>query len=336
LRRHSEGEEFVPKKAWVTDKSKRKVYINTYGLNDEVVPQRGGTIDEKNVWTDLSDKNIFALPVSQPAATTEDAIAYEHTELCIQSITLHEGIKKKVQSVTTLGDAKKFAKETVYGRKQIDVALEDVIRPAWFSPIFCNHSIGKDFYEPLIGVRSVIDKFQEAEALANLEDIEQAPDQEQLSKVLDRALEGTKKFSKGKPLREVIDELIKYYSDIREGIDVNMADFIDDFTERAIATREQVLGTKDLRYDVSGEPNEKAKEGFHSRAFAHSAEVKAQELSFGVDGTKPDEVSIGQTTVTTWVNPNLGIGMEADPRIDRKRAIQEYVASLKHKDTFKG
>ena len=62
-------------------------------------------------------------------------------------------------SVTTV-DVEVEGSAAVFRDKQIEVPLDDALFPPWMSPIYKNMSIGRDFYQDLLGIGSICDPVQ--------------------------------------------------------------------------------------------------------------------------------------------------------------------------------
>ena len=147
-------------------------------------------------------------------------------------------------------------------RRKITLPVEEQIFPTWMSPIYRNENIGKKKirgregpYQQFFGCGAITD--DPGDNTQGRKDYQAAlsdPDQ---------TVVGSLKPSKS--IEEAVDELVAAYKRVRDtGLDVR--DFIDTYTNRPVATMEEILGTADLEVDDNGRVKQ-GRAGFHSFAF---------------------------------------------------------------------
>ena len=224
-----------------------------------------------------------------------------------------------------------------------DVPTEEVLRPrAWFSEKYSNDQIGPKIYQPFFGCDSIIDEMKaqlgdtstQGPAVAEEEDV--AVSAEGLAASVHIAQVNANANLKHSIERSV-DFLAYAYGQVKlSGGSVD--DFINQYTHRPVATREDMLGSDDLDFDVA--PNGKAKLkagnkgriGFHTMAIhptiiAASATVKLAGLT--EDSTLP----LPRVTTPNATEQPLG---DYDVRKEKWDQVMAYYSALTGRRAFRG
>jgi len=217
-----------------------------------------------------------------------------------------------------------------YLEEEFKKPFEEVARPAWFAPIYKNEYIGDKFYKLLIGCGSIVDPHK----------IEIAVDNEsgEFAAIMSKSgynvdwLGGTqgrvmfkrtgeKGLDAGVPsIEEIADDIIAYYSAIKAA-DYGASKFVDQFTQRNIATLQEVLGSDDLMIKTVGNKLEvTGTEGFHSRAFG------MQKNMFDLSNENfPYKSKVSDSLGTV---PPLALDDTIDPRAERRQRAESYQRNL--------
>jgi hypothetical protein len=162
--------------------------------------------------------------------------------------------------------------------QEVDVPLEDFIRPPWMADVWRNDRIGAT-YQQFFGTGSITDAsiINAGNVLASsagMEPVDEflsyAEAEERERNVQDpiRA-SGASSQRPGTDINieRAIDLLVRSYSAIKHnGLDVH--EFIRAYTWRPAATLPEMLGSRDLEIDADGNVTS-GEEGLHSRAFGH-------------------------------------------------------------------
>lgn len=156
--------------------------------------------------------------------------------------------------------------------QEVEVPMEDFLRPPWFSDVWANERIGA-VYQQFFGTGSITDPIaidtgyistmnagraeRDAEAAARQEDM-QDPFRADGRTVQEAEMAIT--------VERAIDLLVRSYSAIKiSGMDAH--EFIRAYTWRPIANLTEMLGSRDLEIDAATGERKSGTEGFHSRAF---------------------------------------------------------------------
>jgi len=220
----------------------------------------------------------------------------------------------------------------------IDMPLEDLIRPPWYSSVWFNKAIGGAVYDKFFGTTAITDPLiigdylpettgvsptQEQKAKSKLTIKEQTaqelsaasdvPDEEDYR--LDVSVMG--EIEQNASIEQSIDFLSYIYSRMRAGR-YDIDEFIRGYTWRPVASITDMFGTPDLEYEegVGGRVEvSQGVEGFHSRAFGDYKNL------FGLVGPEVGKV--------------IGVDNQFDPaaaRLDVRRerwlAARAYAAEL--------
>lgn len=209
--------------------------------------------------------------------------------------------------------------------------VEEGLRPPWFSPLYSNWFIGKDIYEAFLGCGSVVDQalFTTGEGAASfgtgraaqqeiLDKLKAAGnDRKQVLQILEDAK--AKKISDVPDVESSVDALAYVYGEVRRlGLDVHR--FVHDYTRRPIATMEDILGSDDLEYRVSGTKLElvKGTPGFHSTAIAPYDKL------LGL----LDNPDLELSRLRKGAGKKSPVSINLDPRPGRRAKVLEYLQEI--------
>lgn len=205
------------------------------------------------------------------------------------------------------------------------IPVEETLRPPWFSPLYSNLFIGDNIYQKFFGTGSIVDEGlfitpeggalfgstkDKDEVLAQVEGAN--GDAVKISQILDKYKATT--IGAIPSIENAVDSLAYLYGEIRrQNLDVQK--FIVNYTDRPIATLEDMLGSLDLEYEVQGEKLVKTSgtAGFHSSAVAPFGDLMGL-----VDN--PDN---GIARLHKH-GPKFPISKVLDPRPERRAAVQAY------------
>jgi hypothetical protein len=163
--------------------------------------------------------------------------------------------------------------------EQIDLPLEEIVRPPWYSTIWFNKSIGGAVYDKFFGTTAitdpltVIDEYQSVSA-PNEGTVEQEAAKVDIDSEDDLGMDINviTDIEQNTTIENAVDLLAYTYSSIKEG-GYDVDEFIRAYTWRPVATMVDMFGTPDLELEYSGEVGKspvvatQGQEGFHSRAF---------------------------------------------------------------------
>jgi hypothetical protein len=162
--------------------------------------------------------------------------------------------------------------------QEVDVPLEDFVRPPWMSDVWRNDRIGA-VYQQFFGTGSITDAamLEAGSALSRRasrsavdEALEQARLEERWTNTDDPIKpDGTSNQEAGMDINieRAIDLLVRTYSALRHN-NYDVHEFIRAYTWREMATLTDILGSRDLEFDSEGRAVEGV-EGLHSKAFGH-------------------------------------------------------------------
>lgn len=162
--------------------------------------------------------------------------------------------------------------------QEVDVPLEDFVRPPWMSDVWRNDRIGA-VYNQFFGTGSITDAaiMEAGSALSRRasrnavdEALEQGRVQERELSTNDPVrVDGTSTQEAGfvVTVERAIDLLVRTYSALRHN-NFDVHEFIRAYTWRDMATLTDILGSNDLAFDSEGRVTS-GTEGLHSKAFGH-------------------------------------------------------------------
>lgn len=146
------------------------------------------------------------------------------------------------------------------------VAVEEIIRPTWFSPAYRNENISEKIYEPFFGVGSIIENVTFAGVDTGVADADPAEDED----VLLTRLSNLDSEQSGATIERAVNLIGYLYGIVKnQGLDVD--EFITQYIRRPIAGLTDILGSN-VNFEIDGtaatpqadDPEEPFKVGFHT------------------------------------------------------------------------
>jgi hypothetical protein len=166
---------------------------------------------------------------------------------------------------------------------------EELLQPGWYSPVWDRESITKSVYLPLLGCAAVTDDqtigdasgfagiLAQALSMAGITDAVASVREEGRGVVIEIQSKTIAAFDVAtNTLEQAIDSLTVLYG-ILKNRDLDVQQFINDYTRRPIANLTEILGSSNLEFDDNGDVKDTSTmiEGFHSRAFGdYNTDVK--------------------------------------------------------------
>jgi hypothetical protein len=210
--------------------------------------------------------------------------------------------------------------------------VEEGIRPPWFSPLYSNWFIGDGIYQPFFGTGAIVDQalFVTSEGNATfgtgrekqqklLDDLKAANnDKTKIVQLLEKAKADN--IADVPDIESSVDVLAYIYGEVRRlGLDVHR--FINDYTRRPIATMEDILGSVDLEYEVSGNQLKlvSGTPGFHSTAIT----PLGRDLLGLLDN--PDQQL---PRLRSGAGSKSAISKNLDPRPGRRLQVEKYLEEI--------
>jgi len=253
----------------------------------------------------------------------------------------------KTVKTTTRGVA--FSNVAIY--EEIDIAvsgslpIEEVLRPSWFSTAYANQNIGEKIYKPFFGCGAVVDGLsvsgtsQSSDASSDAEPV----DAETSAGDLVKRLQAEEQAKRDNSLEKALNVLGYQYGQIKsQGMDVDS--FIRDYTDRPIATFQDIFGEPGLKFSVTdsavggnakvqqvtvnGTPRT-PKVGFHTGATHPDLAVKGKLVGLTTD------LQLGFTRVN-GVGKNEPLVQQYDVRPAKKQKVIAYLTALGRGPGFRG
>lgn len=205
------------------------------------------------------------------------------------------------------------------------IPVEETIRPPWFSPLYSNLFIGDNIYQPFFGTGSIVDEGlfitpeggalfgsskDQDEVMAEVSGAD--GDSVKISQILEKYQ--AKTIGTIPSIESAVDALSYLYGEVsRQNLDVQK--FIVNYTDRPIATLEDMLGSLDLEYEVQGDKLVKTggTSGFHSTAVAPFGEL------LGLTDNPDLQLARMQRS-----GKKFPLTKTLDPRPDRRAAVEAY------------
>lgn len=253
----------------------------------------------------------------------------------------------KTVKTTTRGVA--FSNVAIY--EEIDIAvsgslpIEEVLRPSWFSTAYANQNIGEKIYKPFFGCGAVVDGLsvsgtsQSSDASSDAEPVDAATSAGDLTK----RLQAEEQAKRDNSLEKALNVLGYQYGQIKsQGMDVDS--FIRDYTDRPIATFQDIFGEPGLKFSVTdsavggnakvqqvtvnGTPRT-PKVGFHTGATHPDLASKGKLVGLTTD------LQLGFTRVN-GVGKNEPLVQQYDVRPAKKQKVIAYLTALGRGPGFRG
>jgi hypothetical protein len=229
---------------------------------------------------------------------------------------------------TSAGNA--FSGVIVHEEREItidsSIPFEDMVRPAWFSDIYANKNIGSKVYDSFFGCGAVVDDL----AIVGIgqpdsQVITVSPDTDPTF-IDDYVAKLDKQKSKNSIERSLNVLAYTYYKIKSKNLGID--DFIRQYIKRPIATKENILGSSDLEFKISG--NEVSLSNPNSFIGFHTMAVHPQIVDLSKDkrllGLKSDpETGIKRIGGHGKAEP---IPLALDVRYEKKQKILQYKEAL--------
>lgn len=159
---------------------------------------------------------------------------------------------------------------------EVDVPIEDFMRPPWMSDVWRNDRIGGT-YNQFFGTGAITDQSVIATGYTQSTSTSDAADQSADAAVRAQSAQDpvrddgltVQDAEAAISIERAIDLLVRSYSAIRlqQGMDIN--EFIRAYVWRPVANMIEILGSRDLEIDPQTGRVTRGTEGFHSRSFGH-------------------------------------------------------------------
>jgi len=223
----------------------------------------------------------------------------------------------------TYGTVTITEKVTEYDTKVIsDVPFEYAVRPPWLGLNYSNTQVGETLYGPLFGCKSICDfsKISVTDRQTLISSLrELAPGEKSIDVSSEDLVAFTVDFATGGTIQDATLTILRLYlhHKIMETT-WHISEYVDTFTRRGFASLNDLMGSRDLRYNPKGEVIG-GREGFHSRAFGPHNQF------FLLD--HPALLSYGGTGEAKKLDPRI------DPRRPRRLLVNRYLEQLEFYST---
>lgn len=287
-------------------------------------------------------QNVTGVPASFNNAVSVGASGADQT---LTAATL----AKTTKSVKTTTRGVAFSNVAIY--EEVDIAvsgslpIEEVLRPSWFSTAYANQNIGQKIYKPFFGCGAVVDGLsvsgtsQSSDASADAEPV----DAETSAGDLTKRLQEEEQAKRDNSLEKALNVLGYQYGQIKsQGMDVDS--FIRDYTDRPIATFQDIFGEPGLKFSVTdsavggnakvqqvtvnGAPRT-PKVGFHTGATHPDLATKGKLVGLTTD------LQLGFTRIN-GVGKNEPLVQQYDVRPAKKQKVIAYLTALGRGPGFRG
>jgi len=247
----------------------------------------------------------FLEPVGTPTnATKRKAKSVQKDRYAWRAIAIYENVK--------------------LGERIKNIPIEEILRPTWFSPLYSNLFIGEKIYTPYFGTGALVDQivFSSPEGLS-VQGLgaERNVIMDKLAQSSD-LLTDVSKLSQSKlfniPDVETAANVLAFqYGEIRR-LNLDAQKFVNDYTNRPIATLFDMFGSEDLEYKKVGTKLQKVRgtSGFHSSAIANYGELLGLVENPDLDLERLN--SKGTSKISRLL----------DPRPERRAAVKAYSDKL--------
>jgi len=219
----------------------------------------------------------------------------------------------------------------------VDVPVEDLMIPGWYSDVWSRDKIGQQVYQQLIGTWAITDDVdintESQNALlqrwkTEIADTAPSGETELVSVEVETGQLAVAEVATGS-IEAAVDSLALIYGYLQSQ-GGNVHEFIERYTYRSIANITEIMGSQNLEFNDDGlvaDPQTMS-EGFHSRAFGpYNVEGKdAMKALFpGVSAAKLrtfKRPALTNSRNRSFVKPDL------DPRGEAQRRVLAYRAEL--------
>jgi len=208
-----------------------------------------------------------------------------------------------------------------YRREDVDLPMEELLRPSWYGDIWTNSKIGGAYHQ-LIGTGAITDEQQIKDPFGAIlpsqskESEEATAEQQAAQSADDPGNEAPAVIALGAnaSIQQAVEFIVLTYSHVRQqGLDLDA--FTSAYRWRPIATMVDIFGTTDLEFTDTGESVITGIEGFHSRAFGPYDNV------YGLLGPDLEDI-LGLKRGST-------AAQRADTRRRKYEQVQKYISALK-------
>jgi hypothetical protein len=190
--------------------------------------------------------------------------------------------------------------------------FENLLRPAWFAEVYSNSLIGKKVYTPLFGCEAVVDDL----VISGIGDV----DVPVIKVPPDTSAEYFTKYAADLATSKARNSLERalnvlaytYYKIKSQRLDID--DFIRQYTTRPIATKEQLLGSSNLGFEISG-----------NSVTPVSMDGDDISIGFHTMAVHPDIVEASKTTKLIGLMKDPDTGLQ---RIDNEGKSEAIIKSL--------
>lgn len=259
-----------------------------------------------------------------------------------------------VASTKTVKSTKRgvaFSHVSIYEEVTVPVSgtlpIEEVLRPSWFSTAYANQNISKKIYQPFFGCEAVVagisaqgTSTQSADAGPDSEPVDATTS----AKDLMTRLQAEESSKRAISVEKALNILGYEYGQVKtQGMDVDT--FIRDYTDRPIATLNDIFGDSDLTFTIVDSAvggDVKAKE-----VTAKDGSKRTPRVGFHTGAVHPDLATKGKLVgLTTDLQLGFkrvnGVGKEEplvqsyDVRPKKKLQVMAYIAELTRGPGFRG
>ena len=262
--------------------------------------------------------------------------------------------KTVTSSKTVSGTVMAYTSAAIYEEIQLQVGgtlpVEELLRPNWFSPAYSNLKIGSQIYQPFFGCNAVVDGLtvQGTNPQTTSDATETPTIASQFSSPTGKSslpnlstvvanLQTDAAAAINSSLEKALNVLGYLYGQVKlQGLDVD--DFVRSYTNRSIATKNQILGDDDLRFDVSQAP----KATVIKRADGTSPEIGFHSAAINIDLVKAGGLTGLISDLSTQYTRVGNIGAKEplrtryDVRMAKRQRVINYINALALGPGFKG
>lgn len=341
-----------------TPKATKKTVVKrgTPVTRRDVNPAAGTTqTSSPNLSVSSTSENQVAPTEAPPFTKISNLPEVEKTDVLVPegTTTIHVGDQKgKYKGVVvgievlnngdyaTIGNKRVFKNVCVYEKVKVKrqgvIPFEEIVRPSWFSRAYANANIAAQIYNPFFGCGSVVDDLIVqgiAPAEVNFAGENPSPEDMPSDTSYQDAIAKLGKEEEQRGIASVdraVTVLSFLYGKVKQkSLDVDA--FIRSYIDRPIATMEQVLGTSDLSFSVSGNDVtvQTGTVGFHSAAIDRTL-VEAGNFAGLAKDLLTQMPRIDNQGKKSSVPPPY------DVRNEKKKKVLDYVNALKNGPAFRG
>lgn len=255
-------------------------------------------------------------------------------------LTTVMGIEVLDESISLLPDGRRaFGAVALYEDVTLpgshSIAVEEIIRPNWFSPAYKNENIGDKIYQPFFGCSSIIENVQIQDGSTSIDTgVVEAQIDDTKSSILSR-LQSIEAGKSSVSIERAVNLLSYLYGIVKEnGLDVD--EFVTQYTYRPIAGMADVIGYN-VFLDVNGKKvtpgpaieEEPFKVGFHTMAIHPTTASQGKLLGLLDDPT----IALPRMNKTGVARPPPEAYDVRDQKYER---VLAYFLALSENKAFRG